>query len=75
MKSKCCYELLSPDFVLHISLHVSPGIEGINEVITTCRQPLSTSKILLFFRIMFFRSLFHILQGFFQLLYSSYISF
>jgi steroid delta-isomerase-like uncharacterized protein len=30
-------ELLSPDFVLHVPLPVSPGIEGINEVITTCR--------------------------------------
>lgn len=30
-------ELLSPDFVLHVPLPVSPGTEGINEVITTCR--------------------------------------
>jgi steroid delta-isomerase-like uncharacterized protein len=30
-------ELLSPDFVLHVPLPVSSGIEGINEVITTCR--------------------------------------
>jgi len=30
-------ELLSPDFALHVPLPASPGIEGINEVITTCR--------------------------------------
>lgn len=30
-------ELLSPDFVMHIPLPACPGIEGINEVITTCR--------------------------------------
>ena len=30
-------ELLSPDFVIHVPLPASPGIEGINEVITTCR--------------------------------------
>ena len=31
-------ELLSPDFVMHIPLPASPGIGGINEVITTCRE-------------------------------------
>ena len=30
-------ELLSPDFTLHVPLPASQGIEGINEVITTCR--------------------------------------
>ncbi len=30
-------ELLSPDFVLHVPLPVSPGIKGIHEVIITCR--------------------------------------
>lgn len=30
-------ELLSSDFTMHIPLPTSPGIEGINEVITTCR--------------------------------------
>lgn len=30
-------ELLSPDFTLHVPLPASPGIEGINEVITACR--------------------------------------
>jgi steroid delta-isomerase-like uncharacterized protein len=30
-------ELLSPDFSMHVPLPASPGIEGINEVITTCR--------------------------------------
>jgi steroid delta-isomerase-like uncharacterized protein len=30
-------ELLSPDFVMHTPLPASPGIEGMNEVITTCR--------------------------------------
>jgi steroid delta-isomerase-like uncharacterized protein len=30
-------ELLSPDFILHVPLPSSPGIEGINEVITACR--------------------------------------
>jgi predicted ester cyclase len=30
-------KLLSPDFVLHVPLPVSPGIKGIHEVITTCR--------------------------------------
>ncbi len=30
-------ELLSPDFALHVPLPAPPGIEGINEVITTCR--------------------------------------
>jgi steroid delta-isomerase-like uncharacterized protein len=30
-------ELLSPDFVMHVPLPASPGIKGINEVITTCR--------------------------------------
>jgi len=30
-------ELLSPDFVMHTPLPASPGIKGINEVITTCR--------------------------------------
>ncbi len=30
-------ELLSPDFTMHVPLPASPGIEGINEVITTCR--------------------------------------
>ncbi len=30
-------ELLSPDFVIHIPLPSSPGVKGINEVITTCR--------------------------------------
>lgn len=29
--------LLSPDFEIHIPLPAPPGIEGINEVITTCR--------------------------------------
>ncbi|HET8688228.1 MAG TPA: ester cyclase, partial [Methanosarcina sp.] len=30
-------ELLSPDFAIHVPLPASPGVEGINEVITTCR--------------------------------------
>lgn len=30
-------ELLSPDFAMHVPLPASPGVEGINEVITTCR--------------------------------------
>ncbi len=30
-------ELLSPDFTLHVPLPVSAGIEGIHEVIITCR--------------------------------------
>ncbi len=30
-------ELLSPDFTMHVPLPASPGIEGIKEVITTCR--------------------------------------
>lgn len=30
-------ELLSPDFTIHVPLPASPGVEGINEVITTCR--------------------------------------
>lgn len=30
-------ELLSPDFTMHTPLPASPGIKGINEVITTCR--------------------------------------
>jgi steroid delta-isomerase-like uncharacterized protein len=30
-------ELLSPDFTMHIPLPTSQGIEGINEVIITCR--------------------------------------
>jgi steroid delta-isomerase-like uncharacterized protein len=30
-------ELLSPDFALHVPLPAPPGIEGINEVITSCR--------------------------------------
>lgn len=30
-------ELLSPDFTMHAPLPASPGIKGINEVITTCR--------------------------------------
>lgn len=30
-------ELLSSDFILHVPLPSSPGIEGINEVITACR--------------------------------------
>ena len=30
-------KLLSPDFVMHTPLPASPGIEGMNEVITTCR--------------------------------------
>jgi steroid delta-isomerase-like uncharacterized protein len=30
-------ELLSPDFVIHTPLPSSSGIEGINEIITTCR--------------------------------------
>ncbi|RXA20775.1 ester cyclase [Methanosarcina sp. MSH10X1] len=30
-------ELLSPDFSMHVPLPASSGIEGINEVITTCR--------------------------------------
>jgi len=31
-------ELLSPDFVLHVPLPVSPGVKGIKEVITSCRE-------------------------------------
>ena len=31
------YELLSPDFILHVPLPVSAGIKGIHEVIITCR--------------------------------------
>lgn len=30
-------ELLSPDFALHVPLPAPSGIEGINEVITSCR--------------------------------------
>ena len=30
-------ELLSPDFVIHGPLPASPGIEGMKEIITTCR--------------------------------------
>jgi len=30
-------KLLSPDFTLHVPLPVSPGINGIKEVITSCR--------------------------------------
>jgi steroid delta-isomerase-like uncharacterized protein len=30
-------KLLSPDFILHVPLPVSPGITGIHEVIITCR--------------------------------------
>jgi steroid delta-isomerase-like uncharacterized protein len=30
-------ELLSPDFAIHVPLPASPGVEGINEIITTCR--------------------------------------
>lgn len=30
-------ELLAPDFALHVPLPAPPGIEGINEVITSCR--------------------------------------
>jgi len=30
-------ELLSPDFIIYGSLPASPGVEGINEIITTCR--------------------------------------
>jgi steroid delta-isomerase-like uncharacterized protein len=30
-------KLLSPDFTMHVPLPASPGIDGINEVITTCR--------------------------------------
>jgi steroid delta-isomerase-like uncharacterized protein len=36
-KGNLSNELLSPDFVLHVPLPVSPGIQGINEVITSCR--------------------------------------
>lgn len=31
-------ELLSPDFAIHVPLPASPGVEGINEVITACRS-------------------------------------
>lgn len=34
---KIADELLSPDFSIHVPLPASPGIEGINEVITACR--------------------------------------
>lgn len=34
---KAANELLSPDFAMHVPLPAPPGIEGINEVITTCR--------------------------------------
>lgn len=30
-------DLLSPDFAMHVPLPASPGVEGINEVITACR--------------------------------------
>lgn len=30
-------ELLSPDFTMHVPLPASPGVKGINEVITACR--------------------------------------
>jgi steroid delta-isomerase-like uncharacterized protein len=30
-------ELLSPDFVIHVPLPSSPGIKGMNEIITACR--------------------------------------
>jgi len=30
-------ELLSPDFIIYGPLPASPGVEGINEIITTCR--------------------------------------
>lgn len=31
-------ELLSPDFAMHVPLPASPGVKGINEVITACRE-------------------------------------
>ncbi|MCQ1534860.1 ester cyclase [Methanosarcina sp. KYL-1] len=34
---KAADELLSPDFAMYTPLPASPGIEGIHEVITTCR--------------------------------------
>ncbi len=34
---KAADELLSPDFSMYTPLPASPGIEGIHEVITTCR--------------------------------------
>ncbi len=30
-------ELLAPDFVLHVPLPCSPGVRGINEVVSACR--------------------------------------
>lgn len=30
-------ELLAPDFAIHVPLPASPGVKGINEVITACR--------------------------------------
>lgn len=30
-------DLLSPDFIIYGPLPASPGVEGINEIITTCR--------------------------------------
>ena len=38
-------ELLSPDFVMHTPLPASPGIEGMNEVITTCRAAFEHLKV------------------------------
>ncbi len=37
-------ELLSPDFALHVPLPASPGVNGINEVITA-GQPSNTSML------------------------------
>ena len=38
-------ELLSTDFVMHTPLPASPGIEGMNEVITTCRTAFEHLKV------------------------------
>jgi hypothetical protein len=38
-------ELLSPDFIMHTPLPASPGIEGMNEVITTCRTAFEHLKV------------------------------
>lgn len=38
-------ELLSPDFTLHVPLPASPGIKGINEVITACREAFENLNV------------------------------
>ena len=40
-------ELLSPNFVMHAPLPASPGIEGMNEVITTCRAAFENLNVII----------------------------